>query len=89
MKGIRLLQQHEVAFNILTTVHAANADYPLEVYRFLRDEVRTQFIQFIPIVERSNNTGYQEGIPLQNVQSRRNSMVVFSPGCLMSGFDTM
>jgi uncharacterized protein len=27
----------------------------------MRDEVGTQFIQFIPIVERDNETGYQEG----------------------------
>jgi uncharacterized protein len=61
MAGISRLQNHKVEFNILTTVHAANADHPLEVYRFLRDEVRTRFIQFIPIVERANETGYQEG----------------------------
>lgn len=61
MAGIRLLQKYEVDFNILITVHAANADYPLEIYRFLRDEVGTQFMQFIPIVERANETGYQEG----------------------------
>jgi uncharacterized protein len=61
MNGIRLLQRHGVDFNILTTVHAANVDYPLEVYRFLRDEVPTTFIQFIPIVERDNETGFQEG----------------------------
>jgi uncharacterized protein len=61
MGGIRLLQQHGVEFNILTTVHAANADYPLDIYRFMRDEVGTNFMQFIPIVERDNDTGYQEG----------------------------
>lgn len=61
MNGIRLLQKYEVDFNILTTVHAANADYPLEIYRFLRDDVRAQYIQFIPIVERENQTGFQEG----------------------------
>ncbi|MCC7353010.1 MAG: anaerobic sulfatase maturase [Anaerolineae bacterium] len=61
MAGIALLQKHHVEFNILTTVHAANAPHPLEVYRFLRDEVGTQFIQFIPIVERDNDTGFQEG----------------------------
>ncbi len=61
MDGIRLLQKHGVEFNILTTVHAANADHPLEIYRFLRDEVGTNFMQFIPIVERDNDTGYQEG----------------------------
>jgi uncharacterized protein len=64
MRAARLLQAHQVEFNILTTVNAANADYPLEVYRFLRGEVGTQFMQFIPIVERINEhgeIGFQEG----------------------------
>jgi uncharacterized protein len=61
MRAAKLLRRHKVDFNILTTVHAANADHPLEVYRFLRDEVKTSFIQFIPIVERDNDTGFQEG----------------------------
>ena len=61
MAGIALLKQYRVEFNILTTLHAANAAHPLEVYRFLRDEVGARFIQFIPIVERDNDTGYQEG----------------------------
>jgi serine-type anaerobic sulfatase-maturating enzyme len=64
MRAARLLQAHQVEFNILTTVNAANADHPLEVYRFLRDEVGAQFMQFIPIVERINEhgeIGFQEG----------------------------
>ena len=61
MQGLELLKKHGVAFNILATVHAANAAHPLEVYRFLRDEAGAQFIQFIPIVERDNTTGFQEG----------------------------
>ena len=64
LRAARLLQAHQVEFNILTTVNAANADHPLEVYRFLRDEVCTQFMQFIPIVERINEQGeigFQEG----------------------------
>jgi uncharacterized protein len=64
MRAARLLQEHKVEFNILTTVNAANADHPLEVYRFLRDEVGTNFMQFIPIVERINEQGeigFQEG----------------------------
>jgi uncharacterized protein len=47
-----LLQKHRVKTNILCAVHAANAAYPLEVYRFFRDILGARFIQFIPIVER-------------------------------------
>lgn len=64
MKGLRLLQKHGVEYNVLTTVNRVNADYPLEVYRFLRDEAGTDWIQFIPVVERTNGgecTIYQRG----------------------------
>jgi len=64
MRGIRLLQKHGIEYNILTTVNRVNADYPLEVYRFLRDEVGTTWMQFIPVVERINEDGltlFQEG----------------------------
>ncbi len=57
LAGLRLLQAHQVEFNVLTTVHAANAPHPLAVYRFLRDEAGAQFIQFIPIVERAATAG--------------------------------
>jgi len=53
MKGWELLVKHGVDFNILCTVHAANAEYPLELYHFFRDELNAGFIQFIPIVERA------------------------------------
>ena len=53
MRAARLMQERQVEFNILCTVHAMNASHPLELYRFFRDEVETQFIQFIPIVERA------------------------------------
>jgi uncharacterized protein len=66
MRAARLLREHKVEFNILTTIHAANGDHPLEVYRFLRDEVRANFMQFIPIVERDNDTGFQEGDKVTN-----------------------
>ena len=64
MRGLRLLQKHGVEYNLLTTVNRVNADYPLEVYRFLRDEAATTWMQFIPVVERINADGltiYQEG----------------------------
>jgi uncharacterized protein len=47
------LRRHGVDANVLCTVHAANAGHPLEVYRFFRDELKAEFIQFIPIVERT------------------------------------
>jgi len=59
--AVRLLQTHKVEFNILCTVNSKNSKYPLDVYRFLRDELGAHYIQFIPIVERDNETGYQEG----------------------------
>lgn len=59
--GLEILKENQVEYNILITVHAANVDHPLEVYRYLRDEAGTQFMQFIPIVERKNQTGHQEG----------------------------
>ncbi|MBN1221304.1 MAG: anaerobic sulfatase maturase [Anaerolineae bacterium] len=60
-RGLQFLQKHKVEFNILATVHAANAGHPLEVYRFFRDDLGARFIQFIAIVERDNDTGFQEG----------------------------
>lgn len=61
MAGLRCLQRHLVEYNVLTSVHAANMHHPLHVYHFLRDEVGARFLQFIPIVERVNETGFQEG----------------------------
>ena len=52
MQGLRLLQKHGVEYNLLTTVNRDNADHPLEVYRFLRDEAGTSWMQFIPAIER-------------------------------------
>jgi uncharacterized protein len=50
-----------VEFNILCTVNAKNSLHALDVYRFFRDELRASFIQFIPIVERYDETGYRGG----------------------------
>jgi uncharacterized protein len=54
MIGLEHLKEHEVDWNVLTCVHAANEGHGLRVYRFLRDEVEARFIQFIPIVERAS-----------------------------------
>ncbi len=47
----QLLHQHRVRFNTLTVVNRLNAKRPLDVYRFLRNEVRPREMQFIPCVE--------------------------------------
>jgi uncharacterized protein len=57
MRGLRVLQAHGVQYNVLTTVNRVNGDCPLEVYRFLRDEVGTDWMQFIPVVERLDAAG--------------------------------
>jgi uncharacterized protein len=64
VKAARLLQDHKVEFNLLCTVNSKHADHPLDVYRFFRDDLKAQYIQFIPIVERINGngeTGFQDG----------------------------
>ncbi len=45
------LQAHGVTLSTLTVVNRKNALHPLEVYRFLRDEIGTKYMQFIPCVE--------------------------------------
>lgn len=47
----KLLHRHGVPFNTLTCVSRYNATKPLDVYRFLRRELRSTYLQFIPIVE--------------------------------------
>jgi uncharacterized protein len=47
----QLLHRFQVPFNTLTCVHRHNASRPLDVYRFLRREIGSTHLQFIPIVE--------------------------------------
>ena len=54
VRAVQLLRQYEVDFNVLCCVHAANADHPLQVYRYLRDHLGVRFLQFIPVVEPSS-----------------------------------
>ena len=61
LKAARLLQEQRVEFNILCTVNSWNGSHPLRVYRFFRDDLEAHYIQFIPIVERDNESGFQEG----------------------------
>lgn len=51
MHGVALLKRFGVPFNTLTCVHRFNARRPDDIYRFLRDELGSTYMQFTPIVE--------------------------------------
>jgi uncharacterized protein len=52
MKGLEFLKKHHTNFNTLTVVNRTNSQQPLAVYKFLK-EIESEFLQFIPLVERS------------------------------------
>jgi len=51
MRGLALLQQHGVAYNVMASVGRETARQPLEVYRFFKEQ-GVEFIQFTPVIER-------------------------------------
>ena len=63
MRGLRKLKEHKVEFNTLTVVNRHNSQYPLEVYRFLK-EIGSGFMQFIPVVERKAAEPGADGLVL-------------------------
>lgn len=65
MAAARRLRRHGVEFNTLTVVSDAVSAHPLEVYRFLRDEVGSSFLQLIPLVERVGPDGGLAGPPTE------------------------
>jgi uncharacterized protein len=90
VRGLGHLKEHGVDWNVLTTVHAANGDQGDRVYRFLRDELGAEFIQFIPIVERATPEtiavadagwgGHVEGRPLYTQQGELVTHRSIGPG---------
>jgi uncharacterized protein len=82
MRAAGLMQRHKVPFNILCTVHNVNVGHPLDVYRFFRDEVGGEFLQFIPIVERATpetveiaNAGWGDRNHRRPLYTQKGSMV--------------
>ena len=57
VRAVRLMQKHQVEFNVLCTVNAVNSRHPLDVYRFFRDDLGARYLQFIPIVEKDEGRG--------------------------------
>jgi uncharacterized protein len=68
MRGLDALKRHQVEFNTLTVVHRHNASAPLEVYRFLKS-IGSQYLQFIPIVERLPRGEMVDGMRLVSPDS--------------------
>lgn len=68
LRAIQLMQKHDVEFNILATVNRVNADHPLEVYRFFRDDIGAEYIQFIPIVELENSSAGEFKVSEESVR---------------------
>jgi len=63
MKGIELLQKHNVNFNTLSTVNDYNVRYASETYRFLK-KIGSGFMQFLPVVERIKKDSTQDNLSL-------------------------
>jgi len=55
MRGIELLQKHDVEFNTLSVINNYNVDFPLEIYNFFK-AIGSKYMQFSPIVEQISNT---------------------------------
>lgn len=84
MKGWEVLRRHNVDLNILCTVNAANEKHGREVYRFFRDELHAEWMQFIPIVERAT----RDTIDIANLgwaeQAGRNRLLYTQTGTLVT-----
>ncbi len=76
MRGINLLKKHGVEWNAMAVVNDFNADYPLDFYRFFRDELDCHYIQFAPIVERLSNR--KDGLHLSSLKQKDGELADFS-----------
>jgi len=74
MHGISLLKKHNVDFNTLSVVNDYNSHYPLEVYNFFK-KTGSQFMQFIPIVERIADTPGPDSLKLVSPDFKEDATV--------------
>lgn len=70
IQGIEYLKKHDIEFNTLTVVSANNVNHPIEVYEYLK-EIGSQFIQFIPLVERISNQSDSYPLTLAHPNDRQ------------------
>lgn len=81
-QAIYSLRRYGVEFNTLTVVSQANASQPLDVYRYLKD-AGSQYMQFIPLVERGNITG--DGKQLAHPKESQTQVMPWSVGSMQFG----
>ncbi len=75
MRGISILNKHNVEWNALAVVNDFNGDYPIEFYRFFKS-IGCHYIQFTPIVERIER--HQDGRHLAAVDEQSEELADFS-----------
>ena len=51
MRAVQMLNKYRVEWNAMATVNRVNVRYPLEFYRFFRDNLRCEYLQFTPVGE--------------------------------------
>ena len=54
MEGLNILYDYNIDFNILCCINNFNVKYPKDIYDFFKEYGKTNYWQFIPIVERDN-----------------------------------
>ncbi|MGY6031153.1 anaerobic sulfatase maturase [Phytobacter sp. AG2a] len=81
-QAIYSLRRHGVEFNTLTVVSQANASQALDVYRYLKN-AGSQYMQFIPLVERGNITG--DGKQLAHPKESQTQVMPWSVGSMQFG----
>ncbi len=74
MKGLELLHRYNVEFNTLSVVNDYNAQYPLEIYLFLKD-IGSRYMQFIPIVEWINPLAKSDELAILPGQTGKKAIV--------------
>lgn len=55
IEGLNILYDYNVDFNILCSVNNINVKYPKDIYEFFKEYGKTNYWQFIPIVERNSD----------------------------------
>jgi uncharacterized protein len=77
MRGLELLKKHGVEFNTLSVVNDYNSKFPSEVYKFLKG-IGSHYMQFTPIVERTDPDAKANGLQLLPASSLRRGNITGS-----------